>query len=164
MVKKRQRLHMEAMVTKKRQRLHMEAMVAKQRQRLHMEAMVVFFLGFLFLHIKGITYAAMDKNGIRVLYETLTFSLFHLGGTLGLFFLWPNSPQFGHLNFPRTNFFAFSVSFSLVFLPLPPSRHPLILFFLCRPTDLLRRGAHTSSSSPTCGQKLWSPSGSTLLV
>jgi hypothetical protein len=47
-----------------------------------------------------------------------------------------------------TNHFFFAFSF----FPLPPSSHPFILFFLCRPTGLLVNGAPTSAAMATSGE------------
>jgi hypothetical protein len=55
------------------------------------------------------------------------------------------------LELAMNNFFAFPVSFSLGFFELPPSRHHFILFFLCRPTTLLRTGAPISNAKGTFG-------------
>jgi hypothetical protein len=85
-------------------------------------------------------------------------------GSFEAVFLCPNSPHFRHLNLPQINFFTFSVSFPLAFFPLPHSRYPLILFFLLCPTGLLHSGAPTSTAISTLGQKVWSPSRSTLLA
>jgi hypothetical protein len=87
-----------------------------------------------------------------------------LRGHLGLFFLCPNSPQFGHLNRPRIIFFVFSFSLSLGFFPLPPSRQFLDRPFRCRPTGLLDSGAPTSTPMSTSGQNDLSHRGITTIL
>jgi hypothetical protein len=87
-----------------------------------------------------------------------------LRGHLGMFFLWPKAPQFGHLYLPWIIFLSFSMPLSAGFFPLPPSRHPFIQFFLCRPTCLLANGDHTSDAMGTLGQELRFSSGSIILA
>ena len=121
---------------------------------------VVFFLGFLGLGIlEKINSILQFKNTFK---QHTYFFFVPFWGHFGLFLRCPNSPQLGHLYFLRITFLSFSVSFPLCFLPLPPSRHPLILFFHCRPTPLFPSGALTSFAKSTLGQKNLSRSCSTL--
>jgi hypothetical protein len=117
---------------------------------------------FSYSHInKGMRYVIIERTMStchnRYNNEYLPFTI---EGTLCCIFSMPKLMIVGHLNFPRTNFFAFSDSFALVFFPLPPSRHPLILFSLCLLTFLLVSGALTWKPLSTLGLKLQSPSSS----
>jgi hypothetical protein len=124
--------------------------------------LVVFFLGLCFLHmnkqVSNLKQMKLELNKF-VSFLFLVPLRRHLGA------IFPNSQLLTIRAFEvAMNNFFLSFSFELGFFELPPtSRHPLILFFRCHPTDLLLIGAPTFGAMETCGQKLRSTRCSTLL-